>query len=256
MDCRACVDTFLAAPYDEAGITTHRDAVLWLWRTHNYVSGVAIQQPSKEKAFAEDPAFPPSHFWPPRHICHECWKMEKTLEEQAVHEAAMHLMESHSPRIWVPSFDESSCNDAPSLCPGKAGDWDFDSVFKFLCKFYGTGQTLEGHTFPDMTSGDEVQEVEMLGVKVGGNHASSVPTLVWGLSPWAGAICAVCLLVASIVVRQGWHQHNGQSASMVASMSWSLRHSTRRQVVHTDTTDVDGDERILLMSGDPTCVDE
>jgi hypothetical protein len=267
MDCRACVDTFLAAPYDEDAIETHRDAILWMWRAHNYVNGVVRQQPFEEKAFAEDPAFLPKHYWPPRHLCHQCYRFESTVEEQAVSEAALHLVKSREPRIWVPIFDEASCDDDPRLCPKEAGEWNFDAVFEFLVKYYGSGKSLDspqwGATLYANVSTAEVSEVQI----VPGMADQMRAWPQWGAAvasfSWIVAVVAAFTVVAYLNI-----QHVLQRCPRLQEIDLTV--STAAPVLHRvqdvwlcvageveiDRGDDDREESVRLMADDMVCADE
>jgi len=266
MDCRACVINFLAAPYDEDRIQSHRDAVIWLWRAHNYVSGIVKDTPTAERAFAEDPAFPTKHYWPPKHICHECWKFATTVQEQAVEEAAAHLVKKRATQYWNPAFDEASCEDVSGIhsreCPREAGEWNFDAIFTFLSKFYGSGLALDSPGWSGPRPSNVSSNVEMVdvdGPPLAGGHSTAWP--LWSLGPWSVVAWAVYLLAGSLAVRHFFKQRPTHACQTV-STDVPVLHRARDALARiaegpaAASTDEEAGETVRLMAGDPSSDDE
>eukprot|EP00747_Dinoflagellata_sp_TGD_P007150 gnl/TRDRNA2_/TRDRNA2_116754_c0_seq1.p1 gnl/TRDRNA2_/TRDRNA2_116754_c0~~gnl/TRDRNA2_/TRDRNA2_116754_c0_seq1.p1 ORF type:complete len:366 (+),score=46.95 gnl/TRDRNA2_/TRDRNA2_116754_c0_seq1:39-1100(+) len=127
MPCTICKRHLLRAPFKPEGIETHRDAVIWLWNTHNYISSFVYETPESEKAFATDPAYPPQPNWPTMELCPLCIKPK--------HEEAARTEWIQPTKQIAPSFDAALCDD-PSKCPEDPVEWDLDAVYEFLSEYY------------------------------------------------------------------------------------------------------------------------
>eukprot|EP00927_Polykrikos_kofoidii_P072645 TRINITY_DN68744_c0_g1_i1.p1 TRINITY_DN68744_c0_g1~~TRINITY_DN68744_c0_g1_i1.p1 ORF type:complete len:1160 (+),score=132.83 TRINITY_DN68744_c0_g1_i1:101-3580(+) len=67
--CQDCRDHFLAMPWDPTTILSRRDAMLWLWRTHNLVNTRVLK--IETELDDGDPAFVKTQ-WPTADLCPRC----------------------------------------------------------------------------------------------------------------------------------------------------------------------------------------
>jgi len=173
LDCPVCVRHLLRAPFDEGGMATFKDAVLWLWETHNYISQAIASKPHDERAFATDPAFPAPKAWPPRTLCPTC----SQVTTQGV---------NLSGRADVQNFDVANCKQ--ETCLEIDSFWDREAVYRFLVGFYTQGGTqLNLHSESKEEVGDFTLDVEGRIATRPSFHksqlsdAQSLMTCVWAL---------------------------------------------------------------------------
>eukprot|EP00931_Biecheleriopsis_adriatica_P058836 TRINITY_DN35104_c1_g2_i1.p1 TRINITY_DN35104_c1_g2~~TRINITY_DN35104_c1_g2_i1.p1 ORF type:complete len:745 (-),score=109.98 TRINITY_DN35104_c1_g2_i1:297-2531(-) len=124
-DCPVCQRHWEKAPFNSS-VKTPKDAILWLWETHNFISQLMSEQPEIERAFGADPGVRPQSFWPTKALCPSCANWEPTKQK------SLHMR----------SFDADEAADVVST----SMDWNLTEVYKFLVHFYGSGNRPESAT--------------------------------------------------------------------------------------------------------------
>eukprot|EP00933_Yihiella_yeosuensis_P048785 TRINITY_DN4514_c0_g4_i1.p1 TRINITY_DN4514_c0_g4~~TRINITY_DN4514_c0_g4_i1.p1 ORF type:complete len:613 (-),score=120.56 TRINITY_DN4514_c0_g4_i1:334-2055(-) len=151
MDCKICVRHLLRAPFDAAGLRKGRDAVMWLWKTHNFISRMILEEPSIEHAFLPDPVIVPTHSWPPMSICPSCSSESFT---------------STTSHVFAPkAFDYEPRVETIFHGASVAMSWNMSAVYQFLINFYGpkdaAGSPQEERSAEVQSAFDEQSEINL-----------------------------------------------------------------------------------------------